>query len=333
VTTVLLVGTGAVGAAAARQLLDTEGIDELLLAGRRPARAAELAARLGARARAVEYRPGEPLPSDIAAVATAVPSEVDAAVAATAVDAGVSFVSCTDASSAVDALYALDRGAVEAGVTLAAGCGLAPGFSDVLVAHAVNALDEADEVHVARAGVAGPASQASVRRALREPALEWHGGAWHEDRRYGPELVWLPEPFGPRECESVGSTIRALVRGLPAVRTATFRVCEPERRRVSLPGRGPEEQWGAARVVVWGRRGRVHEPIVYGVVDRLAPSAGAVLAVATAVLAGALPALRTGVGTPAGVRSLAELVAPVPFLAELAQRGLSAVAFEGVEVG
>jgi hypothetical protein len=26
-------------------------------------------------------------------------------------------------------------------------------------------------------------------------------------------------------------------------------------------------------------------------------------------------------------------VAPVPFLAELAQRGLSAVAFEGVEVG
>ena len=57
-------------------------------------------------------------------------------------------------------------------------------------------------------------------------------------------------------------------------------------------------------------------------------AAGAVLAVAAGRLAGILA---PPVDAP-GVHGLASLVEPVPFLAELAQRGVRAAAFEGVAV-
>ena len=43
-TTILLAGTGAVGVRTARQLLETAGVDQLLVTDRRPERATELAA-------------------------------------------------------------------------------------------------------------------------------------------------------------------------------------------------------------------------------------------------------------------------------------------------
>jgi len=70
------------------------------------------------------------------------------------------------------------------------------------------------------------------------------------------------------------------------------------------------------------------ECTVYGVVERTAVAAGAVLAVVAARLGGALaPRL-----VQPGVHGLGTLVDPVPFLAELAQRGVRAAAFEGVAV-
>jgi hypothetical protein len=79
---------------------------------------------------------------------------------------------------------------------------------------------------------------------------------------------------------------------------------------------------------VWGRRDGANDCVVYGIVERTAVAAGAVLAVVAARLAGALsPALKQP-----GVRGLAGLVEPVPFLAELAQRGVRAAVFEGVPV-
>jgi hypothetical protein len=64
------------------------------------------------------------------------------------------------------------------------------------------------------------------------------------------------------------------------------------------------------------------------VVERTAVAAGAVLAVVAAQLVGALhPRL-----DQSGVHGLGALLDPVPFLAELAQRGVRAAAFEGVAV-
>ena len=92
---------------------------------------------------------------------------------------------------------------------------------------------------------------------------------------------------------------------------------------------GDEGEWGAARVEVWGMRDDgTADCVVYGVVERTAVASGTVLAVAAARLLGALePAIREP-----GVHGLASLATPVSLLAELAQRGVRAAAFEGVAV-
>jgi hypothetical protein len=64
------------------------------------------------------------------------------------------------------------------------------------------------------------------------------------------------------------------------------------------------------------------------VVDRTAVAAGTVLAVVTARLAGVIGPV---VKQP-GVQGLGVLVEPIPFLAELAQRGVRSAVFEGVPV-
>jgi hypothetical protein len=61
-------------------------------------------------------------------------------------------------------------------------------------------------------------------------------------------------------------------------------------------------------------------------------AAGTVLGVTAAGLAGALPAVSLRAGHEHGAQGLAALVEPVPFLAELARRGVKAAAFEGVAV-
>jgi hypothetical protein len=84
----------------------------------------------------------------------------------------------------------------------------------------------------------------------------------------------------------------------------------------------PEGGPGAIRVELRGQRGDTTDVMVLGAMDRPAVAAGAVAAVAVKTLvAGALR--RTGAG------GLAELAEPLPFLTELARRGVRAAVFEG----
>jgi len=333
-TTVLLVGAGAVGSRAARQLVDTPGLTRLLVAGRGRDRLQRIARVLGRVAESVALTPGDPIPAGVDAVATALPPEPDVAVARAAVAARVPFASAGDDDGAIAALLALDDAARAAGVTLATGCGLAPGLADVLVRHAGGVLETVDEVHVARAGVAGPASLASVRRARRERPAEWREGAWHRERRGGAELVWFPDPIGPRECEPVAAGTALLVASIPGLERATTRFDEPPARRVgtALGRRPPEDSWGAARVEVWGSRGRARASVVYGAIDRTAVAAGTMLAVTALGLAGAGPAPARPTVYEHGAHGLAGLVDPPPFLGELARRGVKAAVFEGAAV-
>src|SRR5258708_3593506 len=62
-TTALVVGVGAVGTRAARQLIDTPGIDRLLLADRDDTQLTEVADALGPDAGAIDFAPGDPIPS------------------------------------------------------------------------------------------------------------------------------------------------------------------------------------------------------------------------------------------------------------------------------
>jgi hypothetical protein len=332
VSTVLVVGLGQVGVRAARQLLDTPGVDRVLVGARDLGDAREIAEALHDGAEALRFSPGDSVPEGVHAVASAVPSEVDVRVARAALRAGVPFASSADRDDTLRALLALDDEAQAAGVRVVAGCGLAPGLSDVLVRHAAALFDIVDEIEVARFGVAGAASVGEARRARSEPPLEWRDGAPAVDKRRGPQLAWFPEPVGARECEVVATGVDLLVRANPDVPRITARLGEPPPRRLPLPGRrDPGLAWGSVRVELWGSQGGRRASVVYGVIERTAVAAGTVLGVTAAWLAGARP--EVGDGPVSGAFGLGNAVKPVPFLAELAHRGVKAATFEGVGVG
>lgn len=326
---VLLVGLGDVGLRAARQLVETDGIDRVLLAGHRRRRVAELAETFGDRAEATDFRPGDQLP-DVDAVACALPDDLDVKVVTAAVEQGIAVASCADAAPTIERLRALAPTARTRGVTVALGCGLAPGLSDVLAKHGATAFDEVDEICVARFGCAGGASVAAVRAERGAPARDWYEGAWRATARPAEEIVWFPEPIGARDCRTVTAGVALLVDAFPGVPCIGVRLGEAQRRRFALRHRvGDEGEWGATRVEIYGRRGRARDVVVYGVIERTAVAAGTVLALSAAQLCGAGGAT---MHRP-GVHGLAALAEPVQFLAELSARGVRVATFEGAAIG
>jgi len=327
VSAVLLVGTGQVGVRAARQLVDTPGLDRIWITSRDPSRAADLVEAMGERATVHPSTRGTrpALPDGVTGVAVATGAPEAYRWVRAAVDAGVPVAAVVD-----DGFGAMEDAATEHGVAVVAGCGLGPGLTEVLARHAADTFDVVDEVHVARVGAAGPACIEAVKDARRETPGEWRDGAWRTDRAFGPELLWFPEPMDARECQLVRSGVAACIATVPDVRHATARLGAPPtvgRFRRGL-GRDPKDQgWGAVRVEVSGWRDGTAGSVVYGVVDRTAVVAGVVLAVTAAGLVGGVDA---GIATTAGVRTLGEVTAPVPFLTELGRRGVKAAVFEGV---
>ncbi|GMU80011.1 MAG: hypothetical protein AMXMBFR46_27990 [Acidimicrobiia bacterium] len=340
-STVLLVGAGEVGVRAARQLVDTPGVERVLVASRDRARAADVAAVLGPAGEALSEASPEAggsvggdggrggdrpvIDGGVAVVAVATTEPRAGEWSAAAVDAGVPVATIAEGVSSE-----LEARALTAGVTIATGCGLAPGLADVLARHAAATFDAVDEVHLARVGASGGACAESVRDARRATPGEWRDGGWRADRAFGPELLWFPEPIGARECQLVKSGVLAAVATVPGARHVTMRHGAPPatgRFRGWMRRDPVDEGWGAARVEVTGWRDGVAGSVVYGVVDRAAVVAGVVLAVAAGALVGLVD---VGLDARAGAAPLGALAAPVPFLHELARRGVKAAAFEGV---
>ncbi|MFN8034742.1 MAG: hypothetical protein U0V73_02265 [Acidimicrobiia bacterium] len=329
-TTVLVVGLGAVGARAARQLAESGDVERVFVADADAGRATRVAKVLGEVATVGTWSDAGPLPPGIDVVACAVPAGAELAVARASVDAGVPCVSSVDDHEAIRELLALDGAAQQARTGVIVGCGLAPGLSEVLARHAAGLVDTVDEVHVARVGVAGPASREVVRHALRDHPLEWRAGEWYDAaQRVGHELVWFPEPVGPHECELVAAGIWCLAEAFPDASRLSVRLGDGRvGRRFGVRHRGDDASWGSARAEVWGHCGPRRLSIVYGVVERTAVAAASVLAVAALASVGRVPG-HPGIDRP-GVHGLATVVEPVAFLAELARRGVKAATFEGV---
>jgi siroheme synthase (precorrin-2 oxidase/ferrochelatase) len=324
---VAVIGLGAVGARLARQLLSTEGVSGLVVRDERPARLDEVATSLGDEA--VADRGPLTGPVDGEVVVLAGPAGVHAAQARTFLDAGHHVVSVSDDITDVRALLDLDAEATERGRHVVVGAAFAPGLTDVLAAHAATRFDAVEEVHVAKAGTGGPACARHHHWALGHLALDWRDGGWvQRPPGSGRELCWFPDPVGAQDCYRAalpdGLT---LVPAFPGVQRVTARVAATRRDRLTarLPmlwPTHPEGGPGAVRVEVRGRRGGARDVVVFGAMDRPAVAAGAVGALA-ALGAARGDLRRTGAG------GLAELVEPVPFLAELARRGVRAAVFEG----
>jgi saccharopine dehydrogenase-like NADP-dependent oxidoreductase len=324
---IAVIGLGAVGARAARQLASTDGVDAVLLRDERPERLDEVAASLGPVAVAEPAAITAPPEAD--AVVLALPSGRHADLAGELIDRDVPVVSASDAM--VDARALLDLGPVARarGVPLVVGAAFSPGLTCVLARHAAAELDEVDEVHVARLGTGGPACARQHHRALGGTALDWRDGGWLQRQGgSGRELCWFPDPVGAADCYRASlPDALLLVQAFPGVDRVTARLAATRRDRMTarlpmLRKPHPEGAVGAVRVEVRGRRGTRRETRILGAMDRPAVAAGAVAAIAAVQAArGELQAV--------GAAGLAELVDPVAFLGELARRGVKAAVFEG----
>ena len=325
-TRVAVLGAGAVGARVARQLLSTEGVDEVVLRDERHDRLDTIVRSLGDGAVADPGSFSDPLETDGVVLAGPVGSHGD--LARHCVEHGQSVVSTADAIADVRALLDLDAEAHERGVTVVVGAAFAPGLSCVLAAQAALRFDDVDEIHVAKLGTGGPACARQHHRALGGMALDWRDRGWvQRPAGSGRELCWFPDPIGAEDCYRAAlPDALVLVPAFPGVARVTARLAANRRDRMTarlpmLRPPHPEGGPGAVRVEVRGRRGGSRDVTVLGAMDRPAVAAGAVAALsATWAVQGRMR--RSGAG------GLAELVDPLPFLGELRRRGVRAAVFQ-----
>ena len=322
----VVVGAGAVGVRAARQLLFLGPTDSLVLVEPDPSRLDAVVASLGPPAAAAPDVAAAAVGADVVVLAT---SGGQRAGAETALDAGASVVSVSDDVGDVRALLDLDAEARERGVHVVAGAGFAPGLTCLLAAHAARAFEEVEEIHVAKVGTGGPECARQHHVALQGPAVESAEGTWRRRRGgSGRALIWFPDPVCGVDCYRAALAEPLLLAGaFPKAHRITARMGATRRDRLTahlplLRRPHPEGQLGAVRVEVRGRQGQPRSDRVLGAVDRPALAAGAVAAVAARwAVDGRLN--RTGAA------GLAELADPGPFLATLADRGVKAAVFVG----
>lgn len=324
---VAVVGLGAVGARAARQLVASEGVEHVVLRDLRSELVDEVAASLGPGA--IAEHQALTAPPEAEAVVLAGPAGQHAALALELLERDVPVVSVSDALSDVEALLDLGPIAEARGVPLVVGAGFSPGLTCVLARHGAVGLDSVDEIHVAKVGTGGPACARQHHRALAGAAIDWRDGGWQRrSGGSGRELCWFPDPVGPADCYRAAlPDALLLVNAFRGVERVTARVAATRRDRLTarlpmLRRPHPEGGVGAVRVEVRGRTGDRRDVRILGAMDRPGVAAGAVAAVA-AVMAARGELRRAGAG------GLADLVEPVPFLGELSRRGVRAAVFEG----
>jgi saccharopine dehydrogenase-like NADP-dependent oxidoreductase len=322
---VAVVGLGAVGARAARQLVSTAEVTTVILRDLRPARVDEVAASLGPSA--IVERPPYTGPPEADVVILAGPAGTHADEARALVARSIPVVSVSDNVADVRALLDLGPEAEVRGTTVAVGVAFSPGLTCVLARHAAADFDMVDEVHVAKAGTGGPACATEHHRSLGEVGLDWRDGGWvRRAGGSGRELCWFPDPVGANDCYRAAlPDSLLLVNAFPGVERVTARRAATRRDRFTarlpmLRRPHPEGGPGAVRVEVRGRQGTARAVKVLGAVDRPGVAAGAVAALTAVQLA--RPERRF-----LGAAGLAELVDPVSFLRELAHRGVKVAVF------
>ncbi len=324
---IAIVGCGTVGARAGRQLLTVAGIDQLLLFDDEGDVAARLAGVLGAPASVAS---GLVTEHSVDAVLLTLPSP-QVEFAAQLVRRGVHVVTTTDSVADVQALLALEQevAAQTRPVSLVVGAAFTPGLSDVLSLHAASEFDVVDEVHVAKLGTAGPACARQHHAALSSESMDWRDGEWvSKPGGSGRELCWFPDPIGGADCYRAALPEALLLRRLfPDATRLTARMSATRRDRLTAPlpmMRKPHAEAGpgAIRTEVRGRRKGEAGSVVLACMDRASVASGAVAALA-------IDAVINGRVSRRGVGGLAELVEPIPFLTELARRGVKCARFEG----
>ena len=320
--TIGVIGVGATGARAARQLASRDEVGPVVMAGTGE-RPAALQQSLGDRASI-----GDPFAHDLSVLVLAGPAGTHADDARRAVRQGVHVVSTADSVDEVEALLALDAEAVAHGVSVVVGAAFSPGLTCVLARHVAAWVDAVDEIHVARFGTGGPACARQHHGALSSRATDWRDGEWiRRAGGSGRELCVFPDPLGSIDCYRAGIPEALLLhRAFPAAQRITARQAANRRQRLTswlpmLRRPHPEGRIGAVRVEVRGRRDGAAVNEVVGAIDRPAVAAGAVAGLAARWAA-------AGRLSP-GAAGLASIGEPIAFLDDLVDLGVRAAVFVG----
>ena len=322
--TIGVVGVGATGARAARQLV-TSG-HEVLVTDVRPALATAIARDLGARAVTLDEVIRR---CSVVVLATPAPH---LALVQRLVRRGVSVVSTCDDLEDTEGLLSLAGEAVTNGAVLAPGAAMSPGLSGLLVRHLASRLDSLDEIHVAAHGTGGPACAHQHHSALAGTAIGWHDGDWiRRPAGSGRELCWFPEPIGAYDCYRAEMADPILLHhAFPEAIRISARLSATRRDRMTarLPMLSPphkEGGLGGLRVEVRGSLGGGRVTLVAGVAQRSAVLSGAVAAsVASAVVDGTLAHGLVVLGADAAVDR--------PLLDAIADRGVALQEYVGSDV-
>jgi saccharopine dehydrogenase-like NADP-dependent oxidoreductase len=323
---VAVVGTGAVGLRAARQLHETEAVTALRIVSRDVERAAWAARELGESAAPAAW---PAVASDVDVVVLAMAEDQHAEMARVALGDGAHVVSTAGSIAAVDGIVALDARASSLARTAVAGAAMSPGLSCLLATHAARGIEVVEEIHVAKTGTGGPACARATHSYLRGQAASWRDGRWHSELAgSGRELVWFPEPIGGVDCYASASAEPSLLTAaFPMARRVTARQHANRRDKATtwlpmLRPPHPEGLLGGLRVEVRGFHDGIAVTHIVGAVDRPAIIAGTLAAVTA--IAAADGELRPGAG---GLAALA--TAPGELLARLAARGVKVADFVG----
>jgi saccharopine dehydrogenase-like NADP-dependent oxidoreductase len=313
-----------VGARAARQLVEADDVDEVVVVDPNAQRRAAVVQSSGVKA----TDGGSAGDAEVDAVVLAGPNGSHVAAARHHVALGRPVVSCADGIEDVRGLLDLGPDAEARDVAVVVGAGFSPGYTCLLARHAAASFEHVDEIHVARSGTGGPACARAHHDALTGTAVDWRDGSWQRRTAgSGRELCWFPDPIGAEDCYRAElPDALLLVPAFADVGRVTARLSANRRDRITahlpmLRKPHPEGLVGAVRVEVRGRRAGAQDVTVLGALDRPAVAAGAVAAVAIRwALQGRIPA---------GAAGLAAIADPVPFLIELALVGIKAAAFDG----
>lgn len=324
---VVVVGVGAVGARAARQLVAMADLEDLIVVDPDETRRELVVTSLGPPARSWLKASAEAFSgADVVLLAHGGSHRTDAAAA---LGQGAHVVSTSDNTGDVVAMLSLDAEARRLERHVVVGAGFSPGLSCVLAAFAAQSFERIDEIHVAKVGAGGPACRKQLQRALRGPASEWRHGSWAEPSGgSGRELCWFPDPIRAVDCYRAElADPKLLVPAFAGVNTVTARVgSKPSHRMLSrlplVPTRSSDERLGAVRVEIRGFGGSAGDRRVFGAIDRPSVAAGAVAAQAARWVAEGRLLLP-------GAAGLAALVDPGPFLAALAIRGVKVAILSG----
>lgn len=200
----LLGGLGRIGGSVACDLM-THTDAAITLAGRRSAPAVPLTHPRQTYL-SLDVADGEALRTAIAnhdlVIHTAGPfSYRDGQVLHTCIDQGVNYIDVADNPPYVQRALDLRAQAVAAGITAVVSTGVFPGISNSMARQGVEALDQAEAIHlsyvVAGSGGAGVTVMRTTFLELQHPIRAWIGGEWQAIAPYSQrQTVIFPPPYG-----------------------------------------------------------------------------------------------------------------------------------------